>query len=64
MTNYKRIRKMTVEEMAELLVNTKEYYCQSFRGVCAHRKDGKGCKECAKEWLNSDDFKRYDLYFD
>ena len=50
MTNYERIKQMTVEEMAS-------YFCIGGLPICplhaSHCKDNK-CPECFKKWLESE----------
>lgn len=54
MTNYERIKAMSVEEMAELLLDTD---CQPY---CAYTKNGRcdsydfPCRNGVVKWLNSE----------
>lgn len=55
MTNFERIKGMSVEELAEFLLeknlkNTTEDTCKSADCMFRH----KSCKDCFKEWLESE----------
>lgn len=58
MTNYERIKNMTVEEIAKIIINTVED-CQQY---CLFTKDGKcnsfgnnfDCENGVKQWLESE----------
>lgn len=62
MTNYEKIKNMTVEEMAETIIDVVED-CQKY---CVFTKDGKcnsfganftNCKNGVKQWLESEESK-------
>lgn len=58
-TNFQKIKDMSVEEMAEFLVSTKTEYvpCMVGDGICKwgdYPTHDKGCKDCFKEWLESE----------
>lgn len=51
MTNYKKIKNMSVEEMAEFMMDI------DYIGECPlpkERCNGRSCIECIKQWLESE----------
>lgn len=59
-TNYEKIKGMSVEELAEFLVSVMDAYYMPCRWVgekCNHIEyidGGKGCSDCFEEWLESE----------
>lgn len=53
MTNYEKIKNMSVEEMAEFLQNSQPY-CTLSEGDCVNGWHGYTCDKHAKQWLNSE----------
>lgn len=53
MTNYEKIKNMSVEEMAELLQESQ--FCMFVHGTeCIYGWHESDCKEHAKQWLESE----------
>lgn len=56
-TNADRIREMTNEELAEFLLYVNDSCCIPCKVIdekCKHFGTEKGCKDCFKEWLESE----------
>ena len=56
MTNYERIKNMSIEEMALFLVKVNNSYSDCMVGVddCKYPKIGNNCILCFKQWLESE----------
>lgn len=60
MKNYEKIKGMSVEELTEFLVKVNTAYaepCMTGEEVCKwedYPTHDKGCKDCFKEWLESE----------
>ena len=60
MTNFERIKGMSVEELAEFLLKVNTAYsepCMTGEKDCKwedYQTHDKGCKDCFKEWLESE----------
>ena len=60
MTNYEKIKGMSVEELAEFLLKVNTAYaepCMTGETDCKwedYPMHDKGCKDCFKEWLESE----------
>lgn len=54
MTNYEKIRAMSVEEMARLLMCPAEYDLNFNRTADCHADMSRDCNECTRNWLNSE----------
>lgn len=55
MTNYEKIKAMSIEEMAEkILIMVETCVCCPAMGTTCIRDDGKSCEQTVKEWLESE----------
>lgn len=63
MTNYDRIKAMSVEEMADVLYDVTDKICfqncsastgNKFQCPCGENLDISNCKNCMKKWLESE----------
>ena len=54
MTNYERIKAMSVEEMARMLMCPAEYDLNFNRTADCHADMSRNCNECTRNWLNSE----------
>lgn len=63
MTNYDRIKAMSVEEMADLIYDVADKICfrncsastgNEFECPCGENLDISNCKNCMKQWLESE----------
>ena len=59
MTNYEKIKAMSIEEMAKFFDSNKVYchaeiQCPAF-GKCMSEYFGRSCEWCVKKWLESED---------
>lgn len=57
MTNFERIKGMNVEELAEFLLGVNDacyLLCKWIDERCKHFGTDKDCKDCFKEWLESE----------
>lgn len=58
-TNFNRIKKMTIDELAQFLVkvNSTHAKCRKGKAVCKwedYPTHDKGCRDCFREWLESE----------
>lgn len=53
MTNFEKIKKMTVEDVAKIITNMGCTKCERIIGKCK-ADDDKDCEETVSEWLESE----------
>ena len=56
MTNYERIKNMTVEEMAKFIQSVEQYEIE-YNGFCDLCESKDCINECIKQWLESEESK-------
>lgn len=55
MTNYEKIKNMSVEEMAEFILNQQHHVlCNDVCSYGLHKCEGYSCNEGVKQWLESE----------
>lgn len=56
MTNYERIKNMSVEEIALFLMKVNGFYSDCMVGIddCKYPEIGNNCTLCLKQWLESE----------
>ena len=61
MTNYERIKNMTIEEMAKMILHGNATFCTMFESDCIYGWHDSHCTVHARQWLESEADKNDEL---